>query len=411
MLPSSIEAYIQPLKDNPIAWRALSILGVILLSALTYYLSKRLVLRVVRYVIRKTTFKWDDVILDRGVFNKLAYLPPALVFYYFGYLFGTTGAVLQRIVTMYLLLVVALALSDLLSALNDLYDRQEYAKDRPIKGYVQVVKIVMYMFVGVTAIAIALGKSPVAFVSGLGAMTAIIMLVFKDTILSLVASIQITSTDMLRIGDWLAMPSFGADGDVEDIALHTVRVRNWDKTITTIPTHNLISKPFKNWRGMSEVGGRRIKRSLYLDQESVAFIDDADIERLSKISLLSEYLADKKKEIDAYNEERGIDASSAANGRRMTNLGTFRAYLERYLRDHAKVRQDLTLIVRLLDPGPEGLPIQIYCFADDIRWAIYEGIQGDIFDHILAIVPEFGLRVFQNPTGHDFGALAETRSE
>ncbi|HDZ07758.1 mechanosensitive ion channel family protein [Pseudohongiella sp.] len=310
----------------------------------------------------------------------------------------------------FIVLTIALALGSIMDLINDLYQRRPEALDRPIKGYLQVLKIVLYAVAVLLMIATLLDRSPVILLSGVGALAAVLMLVFQDTLLSLVASVQITSNDMVRVGDWIEMPELSADGDVIDIALHIVKVQNWDKTITTIPTRRFISGSFKNWRGMRETGGRRIKRAVYLDQNSVHFLSTEEVERLGRFSLLQDYLKEKQEELDDWNtklEERGKEP---VNTRRMTNLGTFRAYMVNYLRASERVRQDLTLIVRHQGPGPDGLPIEIYCFTNTVNWVEYEGIQSDIFDHLLAILPEFGLQVFQQPSGRDMRAFAEGRS-
>jgi miniconductance mechanosensitive channel len=254
-------------------------------------------------------------------------------------------------------------------------------------------------------VSLLIGKSPLLLFSGLGAMTAVLLLVFKDPILGFVAGIQLSANNMLMVDDWLEMPKYGADGDVVDITLTTVKVRNWDRTITTIPTYALISDSFKNWRGMTESGGRRIKRAICIDTSSVHFLNDNELERLRKAQLLTHYIEDKLRDIDACNREQNIDPSFPANGRRLTNLGTFRAYLVAYLKNHKGIHQGMIQMVRQLDPTPNGLPIEVYAFCNDINWVAYEGIQADIFDHILAVVPEFGLRVHQTPTGYDLQQL------
>ena len=247
------------------------------------------------------------------------------------------------------------------------------------------------MQVGATLI----NRNPLILLSGLGAMAAVLMLVFQDTLLSVVASMQIGSNDMVRIGDWIEMPSQDADGYVIEIALHTVKVQNWDKTITTLPIRKLITDAFKNWRGMFESGGRRIKRSLYLDQRSVRFLDDAEIKRLEEFVLLDDYLERKRRELAEWNADLEKQGAKPINERRVTNLGTFRAYVEHYLRSNANINQDMMLLVRQLQPGATGLPLEIYCFTSDVRWVEHEKVQADIFDHLLAILPVFDLRVFQ----------------
>jgi miniconductance mechanosensitive channel len=244
--------------------------------------------------------------------------------------------------------------------------------------------------------------------SGVGAMTAVLLLVFKDTILGLVASIQLSANDMVRVGDWIEMPACGADGDVIEVALHTVKVQNWDKTITTIPTYRLIADSFKNWRGMSEAGGRRIKRSIHIDQQSIRFLTDDEITKLKRFALLREHFESKRRELDEASGQLGDAAHEVVNRRRLTNIGVFRAYVRSYLRAHAQVHDAMTLMVRHLEPGPEGLPIQIYCFTKTTEWLPYEDIQSDIFDHLLAILPEFGLRVFQQPAGSDLSELVRS---
>ncbi|MFH1569821.1 MAG: mechanosensitive ion channel domain-containing protein, partial [Gemmatimonadota bacterium] len=251
------------------------------------------------------------------------------------------------------------------------------------------------------ALAVLLGRSPWGLLSGVGAVMAVILLVFRDTLLSLVASVQIATNKLVKVGDWIEVPAFGADGDVIDIALHTVKVRNWDKTITTIPTYRLLDSSFKNWQGMFETGGRRIKRALYLDMNTVRFCDDAMLDRYERIELVREYVRERRREVEEHNRARQVDTAEPVNGRRLTNLGTFRAYVVAYLKAHPKVHPDLTFLVRQLAPGEHGLPLEIYVFTSDTAWASYEGIQADIFDHLLASVPEFGLRVYQQPSGRD----------
>jgi miniconductance mechanosensitive channel len=275
----------------------------------------------------------------------------------------------------------------------------------PLRGVIQTVKLIASVFVGVLAISILMDKSPLIWLSGLGALSAVLMLVFKDPILGLVAGIQLSANEMLTVGDWLEMPKYGADGDVIDIGLTTVKVRNWDKTISTIPTYALISDSFKNWRGMTESGGRRIKRSVFIDTSSIGFLDNEQLERLKKAELLDQYLTEKTQAIDNANSKKQVDMSLRINGRRLTNVGTFRAYLISFLQSHPDIHQQLTLMVRQLQPTSEGLPIEIYAFTNTTSWGAYESIQADIFDHVFAVLPEFGLRAHESPTGHDIRAL------
>ncbi|MGV2496830.1 mechanosensitive ion channel family protein [Pelagerythrobacter aerophilus] len=316
--------------------------------------------------------------------------------------------VVSNVAAALIILIIAMAISAGLSFVKDLYDRRPDSANRPIKGYIQVLKIVVYAAAAILMVAALIEQSPLLLLSGLGAMAAVLLLVFKDTILSLVASVQLTSNDMLRVGDWIEMPELNADGDVIDIALHTVKVQNFDKTITTIPTHRLISDSFKNWRGMSESGGRRIKRAINIDQNSIRFLSDEEKAGLRRFKLIEDYLADKEREIGEWNAGLGEAAREPVNARRVTNVGTFRAYVVAYLRSHARITPAMTLLVRQLEPTAQGLPLEVYCFTDTTAWGEYETIQADIFDHLLAIMPEFGLRIFQEPSGLDFqGAFSE----
>jgi len=334
------------------------------------------------------------LVVSRGI-DWVPNLPPELV------------TVTVNVVRALIVLSVAMAISGALDYANELYARRPEARSRPIKGYIQVVKIAMFCGAAILMIAVLIEQSPLLLLSGLGAMAAVLLLVFKDTILSLVASVQLTSNDMLRVGDWIEMPSMDADGDVIDIALHTVKVQNFDKTITTIPTHKLIADSYRNWRGMSDSGGRRIKRALVLDQNSVRFLDEDEVAGLKRFRLLEKYLARKQDEIAEWNRHELASDSDAINARRITNIGTLRAYVIAYLQSHPRIAgEGFTLMVRQLPPSPQGLPLEIYCFANTIDWAEYEAIQADIFDHMLAILPEFGLRVFQQPSGLDLQGLA-----
>ncbi len=299
---------------------------------------------------------------------------------------------------------VAMAIIRGLAYANELYERLPTSKNRPIKGFVQVAKILVLCGAAIIVISILIDESPLLLLSGLGAITAVLLLVFKDTILSLVASIQLTTNDMLRVGDWITMSSMDADGDVIDISLHTVKVQNFDKTIVTIPTHRLVSDSYANWRGMAESGGRRIKRSIALDQNSIRFLSENEVADLTKFHVLAPYLEAKGAEIAEWNANELDGEAAPVNARRLTNIGTFRAYIQAYLKSHPRIDANFTLLVRQLAPGTHGLPIELYCFTNTTAWDIYEGIQADIFDHLLAIAPEFGLRAFQDPTGLDLAA-------
>jgi miniconductance mechanosensitive channel len=315
-------------------------------------------------------------------------------------------AVTRNVVGAFIILTIALAVSSALTFANQIYSRRPDAASRPIKGYIQVAKIVLFMAAAILVIAVLMEESPLLLLSGLGAMAAVLMLVFRDTILSLVASVQLTSNDMLRVGDWIEMPALNADGDVIDIALHTVKVQNWDKTITTIPTHRLISDSYKNYRGMQESGGRRIMRSIPIDQNSVRFLQPEEVRDLRRFALIDEYLDRKHAELESWNASLVDSGRDPVNARRVTNIGTFRAYVAAYLRANERLAKGMTMIVRQLDPTPQGLPLQIYCFTNTTAWAEYEDIQSDIFDHLLAVLPLFKLRLFQQPSGLDLAQLA-----
>ena len=370
---------------------------------------KRQLIKFALGIARRTTQQWDDILLQHNVLGRLAQAVPALIIY-FGValvpeLGDTVTAVIRNVALAYLALMMTLAVGATLTAGNAIYARYPVSKERPIKGYVQVAKIAVYVLGTVIIVSVLIDRSPVVLLTGLGAMTAVILLIFRDTILSLVASVQLTSLDMVRVGDWIEMPQYNADGDVIDVALHTVTVQNWDKTITTIPTHRLISESYKNWRGMSESGGRRIKRSINIDVSSVRFLTDEEVQRFEQFTLLSEYVARKREELKAYNAALDGPDSAKANLRRLTNLGTFRAYIWSYLRNHPQIHGNMTLLVRQLQPGDTGIPIEIYCFTSTTDWVAYEDIQADIFDHLLAQCGEFGLKVFQAPSGADVQAL------
>lgn len=375
------------------------------ISIIADLIAKRQLVKLALGVARRTTQKWDDILLQHNVLGRLAQAVPAL-FIYFGIalvpdLGDTVTAVIRNVALAYLALMMTLVISATLTAANAIYAEYPIAKNRPIKGYVQVAKIVVYVLGAVIVVSALIDRSPVVLLTGLGAMTAVILLIFRDTILSLVASVQLTSLDMIRVGDWLEMPQYNADGDVIDVALHTVTVQNWDKTITTIPTHRLISESYKNWRAMSESGGRRIKRSIDIDISSVRFLTDDEMQRFEAFTLLREYVARKRTELTEYNVALKGPDSAKVNLRRLTNLGTFRAYIWNYLRNHPEIHREMTLLVRQLQPGDTGIPIEIYCFTNTTEWAAYEDIQADIFDHILAQCGEFDLRVFQALSGAD----------
>ncbi|MDP7608808.1 MAG: mechanosensitive ion channel [Candidatus Marinimicrobia bacterium] len=306
-------------------------------------------------------------------------------------------------------LIILICINVLLSAFGDVYDRSRFSKRMHIKGYLQVIKLILFIVGTLGIITILTGQSPVYLLSGIGALTAVLMLVFKDTILSFVATIQINSNDLFKIGDWVEAPQFGADGDVVDIALHTVKIQNWDKTITVIPTHKLIDSSFKNWRGMTDSGGRRIKRSIHIDISTIRFWDEELLRRFQQFDLLQDYFESKLKEVDNSNQTVGENLGQMVNERRFTNIGTFRAYIKVYLKNHSDIHDEMTFLIRQLPPGEKGLPMEIYVFTNDTDWIRYESIQSDIFDHLMAIVSEFDLKVFQNPSGNDFKSIVRSK--
>ena len=378
------------------------------LALLADLLVKRIIIASIRKLVQKSKNTWDDVIARRKVFNRLAHLAPAWIIYAsLQYIFEAPKLVtfVGNITQAYMVLLFLLMIDALINALHEIYQKLPISAGRHIKGFVQVVKIIFYIAATIMIISIFSGSPPSALLTGLGAMAAVLMLVFKDTILGFVASIQLSANKMVNVGDWISMPKYNADGDVIDISLNTVKVQNWDKTIATIPTYALVSESFNNWKGMEESGGRRIKRSINIDMNSVGFLNGEQIEKFRMFHLLKEYINQKEKELTEFNKSLNLDEDVVTNGRKMTNLGTFRKYLEEYLQHHPKINTEMTFLIRHLQPTDKGLPIEIYVFSNDQAWGNYEAIQADIFDHILAIMPEFGLRVFQNPTGSDFRKL------
>lgn len=389
------------LAPYPWAYTTLMLLALLALAWLANLLTKRILLRGLAKVLQRTPLggAGHDQQVRMQAIPRLANVVPALVI--------SAGisvvpdlppqlvTVVKALCQVFVVVTIALAVSKLLDAINRGYEKRPDAHNKPIKGYLQVVKIIMFVLVGISAVATLIGAQFLHIVTGLGAMTAVLMLIFQDTILSLVASVQISNDGRVRIGDWIEMPNQNADGDVIDIALHTITVKNWDKTVTKVPTKALISESFKNWRGMTETGGRRIKRSLWLDQRSVRFLEPDEVARFHRFVLLDEYLDGKAKELDAWNAKLAEHGAEPVNQRRVTNLGTFRAYINHYLSNHPGIHKELTTLVRQHQPTEAGLPLEIWCFTNDVRWKQYEDTQSDIFDHLLAILPEFGLRVFQ----------------
>lgn len=391
---------------------ALYFAGLLVVAWIGLAVTRRILLRIVYRITEQTKATWDDQLRENRFFRNLASITPFLITY-----FGITlvpdvvpalEQLVQRVALAALVVMLVVSANSFLTAVNAIYvSEYEHARSRPIKGYLQIISIVLWIAAVITVLSLLLGRSPVFFLSGLGALMAVLLLVFRTTILSLVASVQIATNDMVRVGDWISMPQFGADGDVIDIALHTVKVQNWDKTITTVPTYKMVEESFKNWRGMSESGGRRIKRDLHIDLNTIRFLNEPEIERLGRLELLADYLDEKRRALAEYHGMRPDRPEGLLpTPRRLTNVGTYRAYILNYLKVHPGVHQGMTLLVRQLEPGPDGLPLEIYCFSKDTTWAVYEGLQSDLFDHFIAIAPEFGLRIFQQPAGSDLAGLA-----
>ena len=386
-----------------------SLLVLVFLASLVNFVAKKIILRVVMKLVQKTSVTWDDVFLETGVFTRLSHIAPALVVTIAGpQVFVRKEALINALgtgVNVYVIVIVLMVASAVLNAVALLYERNSATKHVPVKGFIQGAKLVVFLFGGILILSVVLDRSPIYFLSGLGALTAVLLLVFRDALLGLVAGIQISVNRMIQVGDWIEMSKYGADGDVIDVSLTTVKVRNWDNTITTVPTYALISDPVKNWRGMQESGGRRIKRSIYIDMNTVRFVDEALLEKMLAFERLRPYLEEKLPELEEWNRKEGADTSVPVNGRRLTNLGCFRTYVASYLRANPNIHKDMTFLVRQLQPTDKGLPLEIYVFTNDTRWAVYEGIQSDIFDHLLAVIDEFDIRVFQSPSGRDLRAL------
>ena len=394
------------MTDSP--W--LQLLIVIGAAVAAYMVGRYLLIPLVHAAVARTKAKWDDILLDRKVLHRLSLLLPVVAFRFgLGQIDGLGGEWLRFLegLTDSLLIIVGLiAINAAFNSFNEVYLELDIAENRPIKGYLQIVMIVLSVFGVIVIIARLTGQEIGFLLGGLGALTAVLLLIFKDTILSLVASLQIGQNDLVRVGDWIEMPHLNVDGDVIDVALHTVKVQNWDKTISTIPTYKLVSESFRNWRGMTDAGGRRIKRAINLDLSTIRFLTEEEIERFKRFAPLHRYMDGRVEELQQWQELHDPGPELVGDPRRLTNIGTFRAYVVAYLRAHPKLATDtMTALVRQLPPGEHGLPLEIYVFSSDTRWAQYEAIQADVFDHLLAMVPEFSLKVFQEPTGSDIRSL------
>jgi miniconductance mechanosensitive channel len=386
-------------------------IGVLLIGILLYYLAKFIIVRVLRRIAKRTKSIWDDVLLEKRVFNRMAFLLPGILVYQFAPVtleeFPGLVASVVKVTNLYIVFVVLLVINSFFNALYSIYEDTEFARLHPIKGYIQVAKIIVFVVGGILILSYLFNQTPLYLLGGLGAFSAVMLLIFKDPILGLVGGIQLSANDMVRKGDWINMPKFFADGTVIEISLTTVKVQNWDNTITTLPTYSLVSDAFQNYRGMQESGGRRLKRSINFNMQSVKFCTPEMLDRFRKIRIIRDYIDQKETELNIYNTENNIDDEVLINGKRQTNLGVFRAYLQAYLQNHPMIHQEMTLLVRQLQSTDLGIPIEIYVFSKTIEWAAFENLQSDIFDHILAIIPLFDLQVFQSPTGDDFRKLSE----
>ena len=416
-MASLIEQYLAIFEGSPFMYTSAAVGLLIVLSAILNLIVKKILLRLVNRALRLTPAANIGDNLIEKVIARLANVVPALIFtrgvFWIPHLPEGLASFIRNVAAAFIILTFAMAIAAALNVVLAIYDQRPDSANRPIKGYIQLLKLGFYLIAVILMIATLIDKSPILLLSGLGAMAAVLMLVFQDTLLSLVASIQISANGMVRVGDWIEMPNQNADGDVIDIALHTVTIQNFDRTITTLPTRKLITDSFKNWRGMQESGGRRIKRSIYIDQSSIHFMTDEEMQRVHRMRLLKDYLADKEKELDKWNRHLDDADNDYANHRRMTNIGTFRIYVERYLKNHENIVHNATLLVRQRDPGASGLPIEIYCFTNTTVWNDYEAIQSGIFDHLYSILPRFGLYPYQQPSGRDFQKIRvlETVSE
>ena len=374
---------------------------ILLLSSFSYILMRYVVLKAIFHLFEKTSTKLDDILIEKGFLNRLSYIIPLVIIYnLFDHLIGSYQ-IINRLLLSIIAIVVVASINSLLSVLNDIYNQSKYSNNINVKSYFQIIRLILNLFSIIIIIAILSGQSPFYLLSGIGALTAVLMLVFKDTILSFVSSIQINSNDLFKIGDWVEAPQFGADGDVIDIALHTIKIQNWDKTISIIPTHKLIDSSFKNWRGMSDSGGRRIKRSINIDMNSIKFCNQEMIEKFKSITIISKYIDNKLSEISKHNASLSNNNKSTINERALTNIGTFRAYIKAYLKNNKNIHENMTFLVRQLSPKENGLPIQIYVFSNNTNWIEYEEIQSDIFDHLIASLNEFDLKIYQSPSGND----------
>ena len=396
--------------EYPILNNIIPLFLLTLASYVAFKITRKILVRLVVPQIKKSKTKLDDILIKNHLFIRISYLVPILIVDNFSYLLSSNLSLeistVETIISISTIFVFNWIIDSILSSFTDAYSRRY--KQIPLKSYVQIFKILIIIFSGLIIVSILSGISPWGLIGSIGAISAVLLLIFRDTILSLIANLQISSNKLVQLHDWIEAPAFGADGDVIEIALHTIKVQNWDKTITVIPTHKLIDSSFKNWRGMEQSGGRRIKRSINIDLTSIKFCDEKMLSDLNKIDLLSSYLKDKNTSLSKSNKniQKGTD-SHYLNSRNLTNIGTFRAYIISYLRNHENIDENMTFLVRQLPPSEHGLPIEIYVFSNDNEWINYENIQSDIFDHLIASTDYFDLRIFQNPSGYDLNSFVK----
>lgn len=391
------------------------IIVVFIISFVANLLTKKFISIIVTRIIKKTTTTWDDIFLKNKVFQRFSHIVPAIIIYFSsnGVLEGYPEwiAIVKSMVYIYLIVIAMLIISSLLKSFNEIYMSLSISKNKPIRGFLQVINIFNYSIGSILILSIIFDKDPTYFLTGLSALAAVLLLVFKDALLGLVAGIQLSANEMVKLDDWIIMPSKNADGTVTEITLTTVKVENWDKTISMIPAYSLVSESFINYRGMEESKARRIKRSLFIDINTIRFLTIDEIEELKKIELLKDYFDNKLKELAEFNKNLPFDAQKPINGRWLTNIGTFRIYAYQYLKSLAYIRKDMTIMVRQLAPSERGVPLEIYAFSSIIEWVNYEKVQADIFDHLMAVVPLFYLRIYQSPTGNDLSKILKHEIE
>jgi miniconductance mechanosensitive channel len=382
------------------------ILGLFIICLLSWYLTKIVIVSFVNKIFLKTKVAWDDVLVEKKVFEKMAYLIPAFIIVIVApYIFGDFPNLIKYVIILsniFIIIIIIRSAITLLSVFDEILSNTIILADKPVTTYIQVLKIGVYFIGGILVLSSVLGKSPFYFLGAMGAMTAILLLIFKDTILGFVASIQMSVYDMVRVGDWISMPKYDADGDVMSINLNTVKVQNWDKTITTIPTYAFITDSFKNWRGMNDSGGRRINRAINLKVSSFKFCDEKMLTQLKKHKLIEDFIIENENDVQKFNSKIIDDEIDPVNNRRMTNIGVFRIYAEKYITAHSKINENMTLMVRQLESTSKGLPLEIYCFTYEREWVKYESVVSNLFDHLFTIISEFELEVFEEPTGNDF---------